>query len=498
MSLLRNGDRCEDGRPLGDTRRHVAYPSDFQPDKPISRERLGRRGGSVAAALESDLIGGSTWMDTFWNRFLGLDRSDVRNLSALYFATFIMRAAAFAGVAVMQKLILPGQQNAFWHGLLFAIYPIAEIATVGYFGAQCDERGRKRILIFAHLITAAAVFLFILGLSSAFSDTAKASLVAVFFAMFGIGAGAKVASTLAMVNDHTTLKNRAQLMAVFDLVTFGGLAGGFGAGYLALSALKWSPELILGIGGAGVVLSVILVTFFVQDARFTPAPPLGTLGLLREVFRNRDILRLLPVYIPVVALYGYVLTFTDQIIGGQGTNPIQMTTLLVILLAFGVPLALSLVVFARWSDVARLRRPFMLIGLGCFGGLAILFSLATLPGGGMDPNYLYRMSAVIAALSFGAGTFPPAALAYLGDVINRVISGTSFGIYSLIFGTGLIVGPIIGGALTLTYGPVAFAIIALSLIAISAVAVLFLREPARDALEAASASAAPDPLDHVK
>ncbi len=439
-------------------------------------------------------------MDAFWNQFLGLTRSDVRNLSALYFATFIMRAAAFAGVAVMQKLILPGQQEAFWHGLLFAIYPIAEIATVGYFGAQCDERGRKRILIFAHLITAAAVFLFILGLSSAFSDTTKASLVAVFFAMFGVGAGAKVASTLAMVNDHSTLKNRAQLMAVFDLVTFGGLAGGFGAGFLALSALKWSPELILGIGGGGVVLSVILVTFFVQDAKFTPAPPLGTVGLLKEVFRNRDIVRLLPVYIPVVALYGYVLTFTDQIIGGQGAAPISPMTLVVILVAFGVPLALSLLVFARWSDVARLRRPFMLIGLGCFGGLAILFSYATLPppASGMDPNYLYRMSPVIAVLSFGAGTFPPAALAYLGDVINRIISGTSFGIYSLIFGTGLIVGPIIGGALTATYGSVAFAIIALSLIAISAVAVLFLREPAREAGQGPTSSTAADPLERGK
>ncbi len=420
------------------------------------------------------------------------------NLSALYFATFVMRAAAFAGVAVMQSLILPGEANAFWHGLLFAIYPIAEIATVGFFGARCDERGRKGILIFAHVITAAAVFLFILGISSAFSDTVKASLVGVFFAMFGIGAGAKVASTLAMVNDHSTLKNRAQLMAVFDLVTFGGLAGGFGAGFLALSAFHWSPDLILGLAGAGVVLSVVLVQFFVQDAKFTPAPPLGTLGLLKQVFRNRDIVRLLPVYIPVVALYGYVLTFTDQIIGsskgaGTGTN-IPMMTLLVIVLAFGVPLAVSLVAFGRWSDVARLRRPFMLIGLACFGGLAILFSLATQPGGGMDPNYLYRMSPWIAAVSFGAGTFPPAALAYLGDVIDREVSGTSFGIYSLIFGSGLIVGPIVGGALTVTYGPVAFAMIALSLIAISGLSVIFfLREPARNHVAADSAAAAADP-----
>lgn len=432
-------------------------------------------------------------------RFLGLERADVSNLTALYFATFIMRAAAFAGVAVMQQVILPGQANAFWHGLLFAVYPIAEIATVGYFGAQCDEHGRKRILIFAHVITAAAVFLFILSISSVVPAVAQAYLAAVFFAMFGIGAGSKVASTLAMVNDHTSLRNRAQLMAIFDLVTFGGLAGGFGAGFLALSAFGWSPESVLLVGGVGVLISVLLVQFFVQDAKFTPAPPLGTIGLLKEVFRNKDIVRLLPVYIPVVALYGYVLTFTDQIVGssGGGTAKIPTMTLLVIVLAFGVPLAVSLVAFGRWSDIARLRRPFMLIGLSCFGVLAILFSQAQ-RGNGMDPYFLYGISPLIAAMSFGAGTFPPAALAYLGDVIDREVSGTSFGIYSVIFGSGLIVGPVIGGALTATYGSLAFAIIALSLIAISALSVIFfLREPARNGSVAASATTA-DPQDHGK
>ena len=122
----------------------------------------------------------------------------------------------------------------------------------------------------------------------------------------------------------------------------------------------------------------------------------------------------------------------------------------------------------------------------------------TRPNGGVDPNYLYGVWPAIALLSFGAGTFPPAALAYLGDVINRVVSGTSFGIYSLIFGTGLIVGPIMGGALTVTYGPVAFAIIALSLILISAVAVLFLREPARNGKEAPGAVPAADPPGNLR
>lgn len=417
-------------------------------------------------------------------RWLGLQLDDVKNLSALYFASFVMRAAAFAGVAVMQNQVFPNVADAFWKGLLFAVYPIAEIASVGWFGTLCDERGRKRILVFAHLITAAAVFLFIAGIGA--PSAIKPYLIGVFFTMFGLGAGAKVASTLAMVNDHSSLQNRAQLMAVFDLVTFGGLAVGFGAGFLALHAFGWSPASVLLVGGIGVGISVALVLAFVRDAKFTPAPPIGSWGLLKAVFSNRDIIRLLPVYIPVVALYGYVLTFTENIVAGQNPGPgdgtvpaLDVMPLVTVVLAFAIPLAVSLIVSARWSDRARLRRPFMLLGLSCFGGLAILMSLSTGPNGGLDVPFLYNRWPAIVALSVGAGMFPPAALAYLGDVIDRTVSGTSFGVYSIIFGSGLIVGPILGGVLTEALGPVAFAVIALSLIVISGLAVLFLREPAR-------------------
>src|SRR5438132_2981299 len=140
--------------------------------------------------------------------FFNLGPGDVRNLSFLYFATFIMRAAAFAGVAVMQDVMR--SLDPLWRGVLFAVYPLAEIATVGYLGTLCDRVGRKRILVFAHLVTAAAVFLFIPSISSVVPTGVQPFLVAVCFVMFGVGAAAKVASTLAMINDHSSRANRAQ------------------------------------------------------------------------------------------------------------------------------------------------------------------------------------------------------------------------------------------------------------------------------------------------
>src|SRR5438093_614707 len=317
------------------------------------------------------------------NRFLTktfhLRPHDLANLSFLYFATFVMRAAAFAGVAVMQHAM--GSLDSFWKGVLFAVYPLAEITTVGYFGALCDRLGRKRILVLAHFVTAVAV---------------------------------------------------------------------------------------------------------VRETDFTPEPQRGTLELLRTVLRNPDIRRLLPVYVPVVALYGYVLTFTDHLIGSGGTAPLSQ--LLIVVGSLGVPLGLSLAVSGRWSDRTRRRRPFMGLGLACFGGLAILLAMATGPDGTAQLASQWPLIAILAA---GAGTFPPAALAYLGDIVERAVSGTTFGIYSIIFGTGLIIGPILGGALTDAMGSLAFAVIALTFIGISATGVLFIREPAAGRATAPSDASAP-------
>ena len=427
------------------------------------------------------------YLGLFLTKAFHLAPGDLENLSSLYFATFVMRAAAFAGIAVMQHVLFPDPKDAFWKGLLFAVYPLAEITSVGYFGALCDRTGRKRILVLAHLLTAAAVFLFIPSVGAPTPEAWRPYLAAAFFAMFGLGAAAKVASTLAMVNDHANVRNRAQLMAFFDLVTFGGLVAGFGAGFLALRASV--PEaIVLGVGGIGVTASVVLVRFFVRETEFTPEPQRRTLELLGAVLRNPDIRRLLPVYVPVVALYGYVLSFTDHLIGTGGNTPVSQ--LLIIVGSLGVPLGASMALSGRLSDRARLRRPFMALGLLCFGGLAILFASTSGPGGaGLGQlAALWPLTAVLAA---GAGMFPPAALAYLGDIVERSVSGTSFGVYSIIFGSGLIIGPILGGALTERLGSLAFAVLALGFIGVSATGVAFIREPSQAGPAAAAEASGP-------
>src|SRR3989449_1610777 len=400
-----------------------------------------------------------------------------------------MRAAAFAGVAVMQHVMYPDPRDALWRGLLFAVYPLAEIATVGYLGTLCDRIGRKRILVFAHLVTAAAVFLSIVSIGV--DPSVRPYLVAVFFAMFGIGAAAKVASTLAMINDHSNRANRAQLMAFFDLVTFGGLVAGFGAAFLAIHSFHVADAIVLAAGGLGVTVSVVMVLVLVQETPFTPDLQRGTIDLLRTVLPNKDIQRLLPVYIPVVALYGYVLTFTDNLLGAGTGGSGDTNLLLIVVASLGIPLGLSLAVSGRLSDRVRLRRPFMGLGLACFGGLSILLALATRPGS-TDLEQLVSRWPLIVVLAAGAGTFPPAALAYLGDIVEHAVTGTTFGIYSIIFGSGLIVGPVLGGGPPPALGPDPFAGGRPGPIGSSGAGGLFLREPQHIA-KALGASESPMP-----
>src|SRR2546427_1558297 len=234
---------------------------------------------------------------------------------------------------------------------------------------------------------------------------------------------------------------------------------GFGAGFLALNARGTDRALVLLVGGLGVTASVALVYFLVRETPFVPEQR-GTWDLLRAVLSNPDIRRLLPVYIPVVALYGYVISFTDKLIGVQ-TGPAEVGKLIVVVAAIGAPLAASLIVGGRISDRARMRRPFMALGLACFGGLAIVISF------GPTVDELYGRWPLVAVLAAGAGAFPPPALAYLRGIVQHSVTRTTFGIYLIIFGAGLIVGPILRGALTSALGSLAFAVIALGLIGVA-------------------------------
>jgi MFS family permease len=418
---------------------------------------------------------------------LSFIRSLPRSLIALYLAVLALRTGSYmASAIVVSPAYLPLTPEQ--RGLMFALYPIAELAAVMPFGTVCDRVGRKTVLLAAHLVIGAAA----VGFAFAAGNIILAG--ALMLAQ-GVGAAALISSSLAMVADLSKPDNRARLMAIYDFLALGGLAGGFlvatilSKRYIATDPLIDMKILLMGAGIA--FASLLVARFLVKETR-GEASRKSTSDMVREVLRRPEVLKLLPVYIPVIAIYGMVLAFTRDLIEhhdiGLERGP------LIVALVIGSGLMASMLFFGWLSDRVRMRRPFIAVGLIAFGTLA-----ATLLLNAADLDGLAARWPALLILSAVSGAFPPAILGYLSDISRRETRGTTFGVYSLVFGTGMIVGPLLGGFALGAYGVPGFIAVLAGLVATSSLSTLRLREcadePARGAEGPPAERQAPDAID---
>lgn len=372
-----------------------------------------------------------------------------------------MRAAAYLSIAVITstKYLEMGVSNL-TVGVIIAFYPLAEVLTVMFFGTLADQIGRKPILLFSHFISAIAVF--------CFAITNIVYALFLFSAMFGIGAAAKVSSTLTMVSDSASSDNRAQLMAIFDMVTLGGLAGGYVVGVLLINVYDAEPNHLFIGAGIIVFISAVLVLFFVNETR-TERSKTSSWIMLKSVFEDKNIQHLLPVYVPTICLYGLIITFSERL--AERIDLSLGSPAFRVLALMGGALFISMLINGRLSDRLEKRRPFIALGLLCFGVLAILIVNYS-----ETMEILWARWPVVLLVSFGAGAFPPAILAYLSDISKKDTSGTTFGVYSVIFGSGMIIGPLSGGVILDHYGLPGFMGLVAVFVLVAAVGSVFLPE----------------------
>ena len=393
------------------------------------------------------------------------------SLAVLYIATFVMRAAGFASIAVATShgYLGVGPAADFMRGIIVASYPAAELVTVMGFGALCDSVGRKPVLILGHFLTALAAFSFI------FSQGAILLMMG-FSALFGVGAAAKVSSTLTMISDMSTIKNRAQTMGIFDMTTLGGLAGGYVAGAMLINLFHFTIFASLVLAGGMVMVSVVLVFLLVTETKGKDVTSIGVKALFKQTFSNKEILRLLPVYTPIICLYGLIIAFAEGI--AESGNIFTSTQALFTLGVVGACLFLGLLLLGRLSDRLLRRKPFIIVGLFCFGVLATLLTLNV-----NSIEVLWPILPLVGLVSFGAGAFPPAVLAYLSDISKHETRGTTFGVYSMILGTGLIVGPLSGSLVIPTYGTIGFVLLMCLYVTLGALFSLRLPEPEKEEMK---------------
>ena len=385
-------------------------------------------------------------------------------LMMLYLVTLIMRASFYVTIAVISSdAYMSGVLQGWGVVAILAIYPTAELSTVSFFGAYSDKIGRKPIFVASLFMTGLAAFLF--GLAT---FEFLAYLLAV---LFGLGAASQVTSTLSMIADASSETNRARLMGYYDLSTLAGLAGGFGLGIILLQ-FGLAANLLLFAAAAACTVSGILALLLIKETRMVSArEEVSMTALLKEVAGDRRVQLLLPVYVPIISLYGLMISQLKHII--EKYFSLTAMDMLVLFAILGVSLILGIIVMGHLSDYFMKRRPFIVVGLLGFGALAYL-----LVANADNFAAVWNIWPVLPALGFIAGSFAPAAMAYLTDISAEEARGSTMGVYSIFFGTGMIIGPLAGQIAYQLGDLVGLAILVAILIAVACIGTYFLEEAA--------------------
>ncbi len=394
---------------------------------------------------------------------MGLRASEHRfTLMALYLVTLIMRASFYVTIAVIQSHSYLGGLTEWEVAAVLIIYPVTELATVSFFGSYSDKVGRRPILISSLFITATAAFLF--------SIAPTAAYLLPFAALFGIGAASKVTTTLSMIADASGMGNRARLMGYYDLSTLVGLAGGYGLGIILLQ-FGYEAMLILMLASAACAISGVVSYFAIQETRKHIQIEARMSELLRKVAGDKRIQRMLPVYVPIISLYGLLIANLERIIEEHfSLSNIDMLTLFGML---GGALILGIITMGHLSDHVGKRRPFIVTGLIGFGLLAYILVGGAGEGG---IENLWTVWPLLPLLGFIAGSFPPAAMAYLTDVSEDDSRGSTMGVYSIFFGSGMIIGPATGAFAYSNYGLLGLGVLVALMIVIACTGTYFMPE----------------------
>jgi MFS family permease len=389
-------------------------------------------------------------------------------LMMLYFVTLIMRASFYVTIAVISSIEYMGGILQGWGvTIVLIIYPLAELSTVSFFGSYSDKIGRKPIFVASLFLTGIAAFLF--GIAS------FEFLAFVLAVLFGIGAAAKVTTTLSIIADSSSEFNRARLMGYYDLSTLVGLAGGFGLGILLLE-FGLAPHILLFAAAGACIVSGILAFFLIQETRVVSHTEVKMTALLKEVASDRRIQLMLPVYVPIISLYGLLISKLKQII--EEHFSLTEVDMLIIFAMLGVSLILGIIVMGHLSDHLMKRRPFIVLGLLGFGSLSYILVANA-------PNFaaVWSIWPALPTLGFIAGAFPPAAMAYLTDISTEEARGSTMGVYSIFFGSGMIIGPLAGQLAYELGNLLGLALLVAALIAIACIGTYFLEEAAPHVIE---------------
>ena len=315
-------------------------------------------------------------------------------------------------------------------GVIAAAYPVTETICGPVVGFLVDRLGRRRWVYAGLAVSTIALFAFPL-------NTDIGYLVAVH-AIQGVAAAMIIVSTLTMLTDVSSTRNRGREMGVYDFANLGGyMVGILAAGVLTRVGSKTTPFYFAAVLAAiGAIFAYFKVEETRRHDRRAALSPIQTLKLL---LTHRRAAAMFPIWLAITTFVGVALTFGPRL----GPSPFLISLLfggVVLILAVTQPL------FGFLSD--RYGRDKLMM-LGLLSLIGLFYTAINMYRGRLGVWTGAPFLVVFGVCSFA---FPPAALASLGDLAPERSRGTTMGAYSVVISFGTIIGPLLGGYLLDRYG----------------------------------------------
>ena len=353
-------------------------------------------------------------------------------------------------------------------GSLVMVFGIARIIVNVPAGQWTEKFGRKTLLVAGPLLTAGGA----VGL--AFSGSFAELLV--WRVVQGVGSAAVTTAAMIAVADISSPQNRGRIMSMYQgslLLgagagpAFGGLladAYGVRAPFLAFAALTTAAALwaLLRIPETRPPPEPVAAL----EPGVSAAPPPALRHVLGALMRDRNF-----VLISAVTLG---IFFTRS--GGQmtllpllGHNVLGMSES-AIGLAFTLIAACNFAsLYAAGTLADRIGRKAVIVPSGILTALSIGLFMVT---GSVEGFFLNAF-----LLGIGTGLGGPAPAAYAADIVPRAVLGPAMGLYRTISDFGLVVGPVLLGAIVDVSGfGLAFGVNAVLLVGTTLAFALWARE----------------------
>jgi DHA1 family multidrug resistance protein-like MFS transporter len=352
-------------------------------------------------------------------------------------------------------------------GLITSIFALARTVLATPFGAISDRYGRKRLIITG--------FIFYAVVMSAFAFSQSVTHLFLFRGLQGVASAMVWPSAQAIIADSTRPQDRGRAMAYFSAAWQVSLivSPAFG-GFLAELYDYRIP--FLAAGAVMVPISILIHRYVTETIRGTitiisaPEPFMRRFKSgVREIRESTYFITLMGLLTATfISTFGLMLI--NPLVPLYAQSRVGATVLQITLIYTLMGVAGTVTRIYAGKIIDRMGRKVPIV----FGN--IWAALLTFPM--MIIQTPLQMIGVLAARSGGLGLSDPATQTLLSDLVDENKRGKIFGLYTMVSGIALILGPSVGGTLYEIYGgEISFGICGILTLVASLILYFMITEP---------------------